>query len=172
MFFDDRPKLKLEKSQIDLYLEYLTIGLMISSIVYAVIYYGSLPEKIPMHFNLSGKVTRYGGKESIWALNIIGLLTIYGGFYLNRFPHIFNYPQKITPENAKKFYTDATRMIRYLNLCLAILFSVINFEIINIALDSSKKFTTIANYIILFLVIGMTVFPLIYVFKNLGKRKT
>ena len=171
MFDDNRPKLKIDKSQTDLYVEYLTWGLIIVSIVYAIIKYTSLPEEIPMHFNFSGKVTRYGAKDSIWALNIIGLLTVYGLFYLNKFPHIFNYPKKITLENAKKFYTDATRMLRYLNLCIAVLFSVISFEIINVAIDSAKKFNPIANYIIIGLVVSMTVFPLVYVFKNVLKKK-
>jgi hypothetical protein len=38
---------------------------------------------------------------------------------LNRFPHLFNYLQPITQENALRQYTIATRMIRVLKLVLA-----------------------------------------------------
>lgn len=172
MFYEDRPRLNLVKSQTDLFLEYLTWGLIFCSLIYTIIYYSRLPENIPMHFNYSGKVTRYGGKDSIWALNIIGYLVVYGGYYLNKFPHIFNYPQKITRENAEKFYSDATKMIRYLNLCIAFLFSIISFEIINIAMDSSKKINPAFNYIIIVIIIGMTVFPIVYIFKNLDTNKS
>ena len=172
MFYDDRPRLNLKKSNTDLFLEYLTWGLICSSLIYTIIYYSRLPENIPMHFDYSGKVTRYGAKDSIWALNIVGMLVVYGGFYLNKFPHIFNYPQKITLENAKKFYSDATKIIRYINLCIAFLFSIISFEIINIAMDSSKKINPAFNYIIVIIIIGMTVFPIVYIFKNLDNKKS
>ena len=170
MFDENRPKINLEKSDLDRYIEYITIGLIAFCIGYTLFHYGKLPERIPMHFSYSGKVNSYGAKDSIWALNFIAAITVFGIFYLNKFPHVFNYPKKITPENARKYYTDATRMMRFINLGIAIIFAVICYQIINIALDASKNLGILANYIVILIVIYITFFPLIYLFKHLKKK--
>ena len=105
MFYENRPKIKLEKSALDHAIEYTTFGLIIFSFVYTIIYYGNLPADIPMHFNHKGEVDSYGAKATIWILNFIALATVAGMHYLNRLPHIFNYPQKITEDNAKKHFS-------------------------------------------------------------------
>ena len=171
MFDNNRPKLKLEKTTLDYIIEYSTFGLLACSLVYTIYYYGSLPEKIPMHFNASGEVNSYGSKNSIWALYGIAITTVIGMYFLNKSPHIFNYPQKITKDNAQKSYTDATKMLRYLNFGIALLFSTIGYEIVSIALNSSNSFTTYSNYIIIVIIATMTLFPIFYVIKNLGKKK-
>ena len=171
MFYENRPKIELEKTPLDYFIEYSTFGLVVFSAVYAVISYGSLPDQIPMHFSASGEVNSYGSKDSIWALNIIAIATVIGMYYINRLPHIFNYPQKITEDNAKRNYTEATKMLRYLNFGISLLFAVIGYEIISIGLDSSKNLSTISSYVIISLVIIMTVFPILYVIKNLAKKK-
>jgi uncharacterized membrane protein len=170
MFLENRPKPKLEKSNFDYLIEYATFSLIAISFGYAIYFYGSLPEQVPMHFNASGEVDRYGSKASIWALYLIGFGTVIGMFYLNKFPHIFNYPKKITEDNAKKYYSDATRMLRYLNFGIAILFATIGYEIVNIALDSSKGFTAMSHYILITIIVTMIIFPMVYVIKNLDKK--
>ena len=170
MFFQERPKVALEKSALDYAIEYTTIGLVLFSLVYTIIYYGSLPSDIPMHFDHKGEMDSYGSKGSIWILNILSIVTVGGLYYLNRFPHIFNYPQKITEENAKKHYQEVTLMMRLLNLGVALLFSILCFEIINIAIGSSLAFHSASNYNILGIIVAMTVFPLLYVIKNLRSK--
>jgi len=171
MFYEDRPKLKLEKTTTEYLMEYTTFGLLAFSFVYAFYNYSSLPEEIPMHFNYSGEVTRYGNKDSIWALLIIGAATVALMYYLNKSPHIFNYAKKITLENAKEYYTGATKIMRYLNLGIALLFSLISYEIITVALDGTKRFSVISNYIIIAIVVTMALFPLVYLIKSSGKKK-
>ena len=170
MFDENRPKIDLKKTALDHYIEYTTFGLIIFSIGYAFYHYSNLPESIPMHFSYSGNVNSYGSKDSIWALNIIGAASVFGLYYLNKFPHIFNYPKKITLENAEKYYTDATRMIRYLNLGMAIIFTIICYEVIKIALDPTVRFSKFAHYTVMIIVVSMTLFPFVYIFKNLKKK--
>ena len=54
----------------------------------------------------------------------------FGLTILNMFPVIFNYPVKITQENALKQYTNATRLIRYLKLVIVLIFGIIAFNMI------------------------------------------
>jgi hypothetical protein len=55
---------------------------------------------------------------------------------LNKFPHIFNYPIKVTDENALQLYLKATRMLRVIKLIVVLLFSWIEWQICHVADDS------------------------------------
>lgn len=171
MFYEDRPKIKLKKTTGDNIVEYTSLGLLVFSIIYTLYFYKSLPEQIPMHFNTSGEVNGFGSKDSIWALHAIGIATAIGLYFLNKSPHIFNYPQKITIDNAKKYYTDATRILRYTNLGIVIIFTLLEYQIINIALKKSSSLNGITQYIVLAIIATITLFPIVYVFKNLKKKK-
>ncbi len=170
MFDENRPRIRLEKSALDIFLDVLSFGIPALALFYTILNYGALPEQIPMHFNHSGNVARYDSKDHIWLIHIIGIASVYGIFYLNKFPHIFNYPQKITENNAAKFYSDATRLLRLLNVSIALLFGIIAFEIIQVALHNTKTISPIANYIIISIIILMTIGPLIYIILNLKKK--
>ncbi|WP_338730848.1 DUF1648 domain-containing protein [Mangrovimonas cancribranchiae] len=170
MFFDDRPKIKLTKTKLDIFLEYLAFGLLVVSTIYAIYHYGNLPEKIPMHFNHKGEVNRYDNKDSIWVINLIGFAVVYFMYYLTKFPHTFNYPQKITPENAEKFYSDAVKMMRYTNAAMGLLFALITFEIVQIALNNSLAMLPVVTGVIITIVVAITVVPIIYLIKNFKKH--
>ena len=43
-------------------------------------------------------------------------------FWLNKYPHLFNYPQQITKENAERLYTVGTGMIRTINALITWIF--------------------------------------------------
>jgi len=78
--------------------------------------------------------------------------------YLNRFPHIFNYLTDITSDNARRQYTVATRMIRYLKFGLVIVFGYIQFMTFEIASGSSDAL----KWWFFPLVFIITLAPLIY----------
>jgi len=59
---------------------------------------------------------------------------------LNRFPHIFNYPVKITPENALRQYSVATRLIRILKLVIMFVFLMIEYFTVRTALHHAAGF--------------------------------
>ena len=85
----------------------------------------TLPELIPSHFNVQGKVDDQSRKLVIFLLpSIITVLTA-GMYILIRFPYRFNYPVAITMENAERQYRLATRMIRVLSLSILVVFFLI-----------------------------------------------
>ena len=52
---------------------------------------------------------------------------------LNRYPHLFNYPGKITEANAPQQYASATRLLRLLKLGILITFTLVAWKTIAIA---------------------------------------
>lgn len=116
-----RPRIQPQHTTADTIIEYLAWGLLSFTWIIAIVNYASLPETIPVHYNLAGEVDRMGAKATLWLLPGIATVLFAGLTLLSNYPHAFNYPTRITEENARKQYTNATRMIRYVKLAVVVL---------------------------------------------------
>lgn len=85
----------------------------------------ALPDKIPIHFDLQGNADRYGSKSSLMWLALLSTCTVLGLILLSRFPHYFNYPTKITAENAAFEYQKGKTVIAIVNVLTAALLTYI-----------------------------------------------
>lgn len=122
---ETRPKINLELTSTDRIIEIAGWLAMAFIWIITLFHFRNLPEIIPSHFNAAGEADGFGPRASIFILPVTGSLVFIGLTILNRFPHVFNYPVKITPENAAKQYTMATRMIRFLKLSILVIFSIV-----------------------------------------------
>jgi uncharacterized membrane protein len=125
-----RPKIAIPFKQSDKVLEILGWAAMFGIWVLTLVNYFDLPETIPIHYNAAGEADGFGDKTTILALPSIATLLFLGLTALNQHPHVFNYPSKITQENALIHYTNATRMIRVLKLVIVFIFGMIAFKTI------------------------------------------
>ena len=105
----------------------------------------------------------YGKKQSILILPILGIALFVGLNFLYKIPHKFNYIVKITPKNAEQQYRLATRMMRFVNLFVMLIFYFIVYKIINSANNKTtpimdKWFTPMVLAIAL--IGGLSVFAL------------
>ena len=158
----ERPRISIKLEPIDLIIEGIGILGLIALITLPFMYYNLLPETIPRHFGITGEVDAYSGKGLIWILPLIGILMYVGMFWLNKYPHIFNYPQEITKENAERQYKMATRMIRVLNAIITCVFAYITYTIIQTALGNQEGLGSLFTPVFLILVFG----TLVYFLKN------
>lgn len=125
-----RPKIRIELTTTDKVVEILGWITLLSIWVLTVTSYPNLPDTIPIHYNGAGKADGFGSKINMLMLPFIATILFVGMTIANKFPHVFNYPTKITKENAFRQYTNATRMMRFLKLILVVLFSLIAFKTI------------------------------------------
>ena len=88
-------------------------------------HYKSLPEIIPTHYGANGIADDYGSKKTLFLIPGIVTIIVMGMRWLNRYPHKFNYMTAITEDNAERQYRMATRLIRYLQFIIAVLFNYI-----------------------------------------------
>jgi uncharacterized membrane protein len=163
----ERPRLKIELSPTDRLIETLGFIALLALIGLPLYYYNQLPDSIPRHFGLNGEPDAYSGKAIIWTLPAIGLILFSGMYWLNKHPHIFNYPQEITEENAERLYTGATRMMRSLNTTIAFVFAYISFSTIRTALGEQAGLGTWFSPVFisaLLLIVGL------YLFQSNGKK--
>lgn len=108
-----RPRIKIELTTTDNVIELIGWLSLLAIWVLAITSYSNLPDTIPIHYNGAGQIDRFGNKINILTLPLIATILFVGITIANRFPHIFNYPTKITEENAFSQYSNITRMNRY-----------------------------------------------------------
>ncbi len=110
-------------------MELISIFVLICIWIYTLLNYATLPETIPTHFNAVGEPNGFGKRSSIFILPVLSFILGVGMLYLSRYPHLYNYIQEITEENALYQYTQASRMIRILNLVITLIFAAVIFKI-------------------------------------------
>jgi len=164
----ERPRITLERKKADKWLDGLTVAGSLLLWLNTIYHYSSLPARIPVHYNMEGVIDRYGGKETIFLLPVIGILLVLFLRMLNKVPHIFNYPVKLTAENAAQQYRIATRLLRVIQLGIVVLFLIINNMIIHGAVTGSA---TSSKWLIPFLAISMILPVFIAIFYSNRKPK-
>lgn len=134
-----RPILKLPKTTAERIWNLVGGLFFISSIIYPIVVWGSLPDEIPGHFNEMGKVDRYGSKIELLILPFIGFFLWGIMDLLERNPHMHNYPARLNESNVEAFYLSSRKMLNVLkNICL-LLFSIISFQTVRIALGEAES---------------------------------
>ena len=114
----ERPKLTIELSNYDKFLEIISLILLVSIWIFVIYNYSALPEIINTHFDLNGKPDGSGDKKFIFGLPTVATLLYTLLTVLNRFPHTFNYTVEITEENALDQYTRGTKILRSVKFVL------------------------------------------------------
>lgn len=163
----DRPRLKIQLEPIDSLIEVIGIIGLILLIGLPIIYFSELPETIPRHFGFNGQPDGFSGKGIIWTLPIVGVVMYVGMFWLNKYPHIFNYPQQITEDNAERLYKMATRMMRTLNALIACIFAYITHSTIQTALGNQNGLGTLFTPVFMVLIFGTVGY---FLFKSVKKE--
>jgi uncharacterized membrane protein len=129
----NRSYLPVVYSPIDKFLDILTWVVVIIKWGYVSYFYSIIPSQIPIHFNSVGQADAYGNKVNLWILILVSTVLCIAMTVLNRYPHLFNYPTKVTEEHKHKLYAYATRMIRWLRLNVCCIFGYIIYQTIAIA---------------------------------------
>lgn len=125
-----RPRIKIELTTTDNVIELIGWLSLLAIWVLTITSYSNLPDIIPVHYNGAGQIDRVGNKLNILELPLVATILFVGITIANRFPHIFNYPTKITEENAFRQYTNMTKMNRYLKLFFVLFFGLITYKTI------------------------------------------
>lgn len=161
-----RPKLSIPLQPFDYALEALGLLSLILMIGLSAYHYSDLPDTIPTHFGANGQPDQTGSKTTLWFLPVLGVI-IYGLMtLLGRFPYHFNYMVNITPENAERQYTMATRMVRFLKMLAIAIFTFITWRTIQIAGGGATGLGT-GLLILPVLILGLSIY---YIYQSVSKQ--
>ena len=117
-----RPKITVPYTLLDLIVEIAGLVAILFMWIVLIVTYSKLPDSIPMNYDISGQINKYGGKSNIIILVAITTVVFIGMTILSRFPRVFNYPVIITENNAFLQYRNMARMIRCLKLAIILVF--------------------------------------------------
>ena len=106
------------RSPLESVLTLLAAAILIASFTVVGWYWPRLPASVPVHFNAAGKIDGYGSKLSLLAFPAIFTVMFVVLSALERVPRIYNYPWRLTPENAARQYRLARTLIVVLKLLL------------------------------------------------------
>lgn len=162
-----RPRITPELTTGDKWMEGAGWVLLLLLWILVAVNYASLPHTIPIHYNGLGQPNRFGGKSAILVLPLIATVLVGGLTILNRYPYLFNYPTKVTADNATWQYTRATKLVRYLKVAIVILFGVICWRTIE---GAHSKTTGMGNWFLPFVSI-LIYGPVIYVLLTWNRKR-
>ncbi|MFD2045064.1 DUF1648 domain-containing protein [Ornithinibacillus salinisoli] len=129
-----RPKIKIPKTMSEWIWDIIGYSFYLGSLIFLIYVWNGLPDEVPAHYNALGEVDRWGSKMELLILPIVGAFIAVLMQLLEKFPESHNYPERLNKENAKAFYLLSRKMLNKLkNICL-IIFSLILFESVSIAL--------------------------------------
>lgn len=82
-------------------LDLVSILIMITTFLYLVLFWSTIPEKIPGHYNSSGLIDRWGNKSELWFIFVIGVLMFLG---LSVVEHFLKLNIETSKSNQEKVY--------------------------------------------------------------------
>ncbi|HEX2911687.1 MAG TPA: DUF1648 domain-containing protein [Chloroflexia bacterium] len=133
-----RPILKIPLSSTERLLGLITALVVALTFINVFAAWSNLPDIIPTHYNAAGKIDGTGPKWTVWLVPGVQLVLTLVISIVSRFPHTFNYPWKITSENAGRQYLMARLLLVWLRLELALLFAYLNWKTIQSALNQAN----------------------------------
>ena len=149
-----KPRIKVESTSVKRLLEIVSIAGIIYIVYILLQNWGSIPDKIPSHFGPDGSPDAYSGKSSILMLPVVGFVIYLVLTILNRYPHLFSYMWKITPENAYRQYQLAGTMLAALKAEVIWIFNYIVLATIKVSMGPSKGLSPLFLPILLIVIFG------------------
>ncbi len=164
---EERPILTIALSKTDRLLEIFSFFFFLLLWIVCIAELIYFPDIISVHFDFAGKPDNYGSKYTLLILPIIISFVFALFSFLCKRPHIFNYPSKITKDNAVKQYSVATQMLRALKLGITFFCNVI----LVVVYFTVEKININFGYWLLPLLICCVLLPTFYYVAKLLKIK-
>ncbi len=120
--------MKLKYTNFQKVFELIAIIVLLAIWIYLLQSWGSLPDKIPAHYNGAGVVDRWGNKSEILVMPIMSSVLYILITILSFFPSIWNVPVTITPENREVVYINLKNMVILLKMEIIIAFAYITYS--------------------------------------------
>ena len=152
---------KIKNTKIDILIEMVCLLLLGGITLYLIWNWSSIPDKIPMHYDIAGQVDRWGNKIELLFLPILSW-----GMYIlitvaEAFPKAWNTGVRVTEENAHRVYRILKSMIKITKLIVIAMFSYMT-----ICSAVAKNLSSWFFVVTMFVVFGNIIFWTVKLFQN------
>ncbi|MDI3341340.1 MAG: DUF1648 domain-containing protein [Sphaerobacter sp.] len=127
---EQRPVLDLPRGPSEVVAELLALAGVIGTLV---VLRRAWPDRVPTHFGPTGEPDAWGRKAWLLFPPLVMMVLYTALTILSRYPHIFNYPWRITAENAARQYRLARTMLSWLKAELVWLFAYLTWGTVRVA---------------------------------------
>ncbi|MUK89054.1 DUF1648 domain-containing protein [Ornithinibacillus sp. L9] len=129
----NNPMNELPTSKIVSNLNKPLICIILGNLIYAIISFTSLPDEIPIHFNLAGEADNWGNKALIFILPLMFKVIFLILYFVSKSPSMINYPVKVTEENAIDLYKLGRLVLTIMNVEMALIMTALTVVMIQTA---------------------------------------
>ena len=133
-----QPDYQSEPTDLDRLLNLISFTAMAGLLIYSAWIYPQLPDRIPTHFNIRGEPDDYGPKTIFLLFPGIAFALFVLFSVISRKPQNYNYPFKITPENADRQYRLANALMTTIKTTVILLMGYLAYGTAQVALGKSK----------------------------------
>jgi uncharacterized membrane protein len=135
--------------------EILALVATLAALVYPLTAWSTLPARVPTHFNLAGVPDGWGSKNILLLMPTVGvalyaLLTI-----VARFPRLFNYPVKPTPDELPDQYRLARWLLTWIKANVAIMFTALGVIITAMAAAAGAERPDLTRWLLAVVIAGI-----------------
>lgn len=147
---------------------WITLILVLLQWAVALYYQPSLPERIPVHFNLAGEADRYGHRATLLILPALSTGLWLLGYYITRRlpPRALNYPVNITDDNLYRQYHLACELLWAVWIICSLYFLYLIWTMAQLATGGATKMGNASLLLFLFGLFG----TLFYYFRLANQR--
>ncbi len=93
-----------------------------------------LPATVPTHFGISGAPDAWGARAWLLVLPVVATVLFVVLTFLERVPHVYNYPVEVTATNAERVYALGRRLMLSVKTILVVAFGLIFHGSVEVAL--------------------------------------
>jgi len=124
-------------------LTYIALLFMVTSFVLMGIYLNKLPEKVPIHFGLSGKSDGLSEKSMLWLIpSVQAFVVVLISLVKNADPKNFNYPIKVNNDNKLVLHQLSLWMLSVLAVVVSLFFTILFWQTLEVAIGATDKLST------------------------------
>lgn len=118
----------IKKNSLDIIAEVICIAVLAFTTIYVIFMYIQLPDKIPVHYNASGIIDRYGSKIELFILLVVAWGMYLGLSVVAKFPQTWNTGVTVTAKNKDRVYRITKNMLKTIKMEIVITFSYIAYN--------------------------------------------
>lgn len=134
--------MKIKRKKFDIILNILCLIILVSTMLFLIVTWSKIPDKVPMHYASAGNIDRLGSKLEILILPIITWM-LYAFFtIIEKFPEVWNTGVKVTEENKERVYSTLLHLISTIKFIMVVVFAYLTVQT-TLALELSAWFTPI-----------------------------
>lgn len=140
--------MKIKRGKFDTILNVLCLIILISTILFLIVIWSKIPDKVPMHNDFAGNTDRWGSKLEIIILPIITWIIYIFITIIEKFPQIWNTGVEVTEENKERVYSILLHLISTIKFIVVCVFTYLTVQTA-VAFELSAWFLPIFILVIL-----------------------